>query len=101
MQIGFQWDLSIANVNLMSWALWMWILRELSFVNVNFKRAEYYQCKFMRAELSQCEFSESRAEHCKCELIWAELSFVNVNFMRAVHCQCKVYESWALGMWIY
>ena len=133
-----------------SWGLCMWILWvELSFVNVNFRRAEHWECEFMRATLCECEFYQSQAlwmwilwelgfanmnlwklsfvnanasvnfyerlalwmcilwtELCMWILwelgmwiLW-ELSFVNVNFMRVELCDSEFYESWTLWMWI-
>ena len=55
-------------------------------MNVNFMRAELWECKFIRAELSFVNVNFMRAE------------FLNVNFMRAELCECEFYESWALRM---
>jgi len=97
----FFWELSWASLRRMwiflraehcecefyeSWVLKMRILWELSIVNMNFMRAELYECKFHELSFSNVNFM--RHEHCEYEFY--ELSFAHVNF----------YKSWTLRMWI-
>ena len=103
-----------------SGALWMWILWEQSIANVNFLRAELYECEIPETEpsIAKCKYYESWAlwmwilrglsfvnvncmwaELCKCDFFW-ELSWARRMwiFLRAEHCECEFYESWALRM---
>ena len=41
------------------WALQMWVLWELSILNVDFVRAEFANVTFMRAKHCECDFYES------------------------------------------
>ena len=68
-----------------SWALRMWMLRELIDVNMTFMRAEHCECEFY-------------ASYALRMWILCELSIANVKFMRAENyeSQCEYYESWAL-----
>ena len=101
-----------------NWALWMWILWalsitnmnlwELSFIYVNFMRAEHWEQSIGNEnlwELGIANMNLKSTEHCECEFYerWAlrmrilwELSITNVNFMRIELCKCEFYEGWAL-----